>query len=264
MFQQCAQHACQYAGAPRPGGPPPLRPFGGPPGGVVPRGPPPGAQHGPPPLPGAAGGFPPGPRPPGPGSPAFGLPPTGPTIPMGAPPPRAMGPPPTNYSQPPGQPGLSALTARKNLEPPTGGFSGTVPGSMPPPPPGTGGQQYNAPPPPAPIDPGSTAPRSPQRSTSRSPRRSPRSPKIDPKKLPRYNLEYQHAPVVFETRTMGSHGQLVHQIPRRADYEVITKDVGSCAPQYIRVTTNNLPQSKDELVRPAALASAPHLHTCAC
>ena len=47
---------------------------------------------------------------------------------------------------------------------------------------------------------------------------------------------------------MGSHGQLVHQIPRRADYEVVTKDVGSCAPQFIRVTTNNLPQSKDELV----------------
>ena len=48
---------------------------------------------------------------------------------------------------------------------------------------------------------------------------------------------------------MGSHNQLVHQIPRRADYEVITKDIGSCAPQFIRVTTNNLPQSKDELVR---------------
>lgn len=156
---------------------------------------------------------------------------------MGAPP-RAIGPPPVGS----GPPSLSAPPVRGPPGPP--GFSGTVPGKGPPP---LGGSQQQ-PQPPSPIDPG--APRSPQRNSSRSPRRSPRSPKIDPKKLPRYNLDYQDAPVVFETRTMGSHGQLVHQIPRRADYDVITKDIGSCGPQYIRVTTNNLPQSKDELVRP--------------
>lgn len=228
----------------------------------MPRGPPPGAQPGPPQLPGAGVGvgmgFPPGPRPPGPpslGPPhqASGPPPSGHHIPMGAPPPRTMGPPPVALSQPPGQPGLSAPPPAR-AGPPGAGFSGTAPGGMPPPPPGTTAQ-YDAPPPPAQIDTGSTQPRSPSRNTSRSPRRSPRSPKIDPKKLPRYNLEYQHAPVVFETRTMGSHGQLVHQIPRRADYEVVTKDIGSCAPQYIRVTTNNLPQSKDELVRSCCTAS---------
>lgn len=49
---------------------------------------------------------------------------------------------------------------------------------------------------------------------------------------------------------MGSHGELVHQIPRRADSDVICTDVGSACPHFIRVTANNFPQSRDEVVRP--------------
>jgi hypothetical protein len=97
--------------------------------------------------------------------------------------------------------------------------------------------------------------RSPRRGT-RSPRspRSPQgtSPRVDSRKLPRYPLDFQIEPETFTTRTapIGSQQDTLHQIPRRADSEFVSSDFGSCLPHFMRVTTNNFPKNKDDLVRP--------------
>lgn len=72
------------------------------------------------------------------------------------------------------------------------------------------------------------------------------------RKLPRYPLTYVTEAFQFTTRTEPSteHPEQLHQIPRRADSEVITRDLGSCAAHFMRATVNNFPASKDDAVRP--------------
>ena len=92
---------------------------------------------------------------------------------------------------------------------------------------------------------GRRSPRSPRRGGSGRD-----SPRVDARKLPRYPLDFQTAPVEMNTRTVPTrdHPDSVHQIPRRADSEFVTVDRGSCATHFIRVTTNNFPANKDDVV----------------
>ena len=200
------------------------------------------------------------PGPPGPPMrPAPAAPPMRPPGPPHSGPPSA-GPPPRAAQQPGAPPGARPAAVGPSYGAPP------ISGAPPPPRPINTGTAPSAPP----VfgasrqqqqQPAAASPRaSPSRTRSgRSPRspRSPRragsaSPRVDARKLPRYPLTYVTEAFQFTTRTEPSteHPEQLHQIPRRADSEVITRDLGSCAAHFMRATVNNFPASKDDAVRP--------------